>query len=119
MSAQNQNQKQNQKKEINISVELDKENIPEKIIWNATDEPGNEQAECRAMIMSLWDHKSKDTLRLDLWTRDMTGDDMKIFFHQTLVTMADTLKRSIADERIRWETQDCCDSFAVRLELKE
>src|SRR5690625_5636183 len=100
MSAQNQNQNQNQKKEINISVELDKENIPEKIIWNATDEPGNEQAECRAMIMSLWDHKRKDTLRLDLWTRDMTVDEMKIFFHQTLVTMADTLKRSIDDERI-------------------
>ncbi len=108
-----------QKKEINITVELDKENIPEKIIWNATDDPGSEETECRSMILSLWDHHRKDTLRLDLWTRQMTVDEMKIFFHQTLVTMADTLERSIDDERISGDMRDFCDYFAERMDIKE
>ncbi len=108
-----------QKKEINITVELDNDNIPENIVWNATDEPDGEEAICRAMILSLWDHTRKDTLRLDLWTREMTVDEMKIFFHQTLVTMADTLERSIDDERISGDMRDFCDYFAEKMEIAE
>src|SRR5690554_6237476 len=108
-----------QKKDINITVELDKENIPEKIIWNASDNPGDRETVCRAMLLSLWDHNSKDTLKLDLWTRNMTVDEMKIFFHQTLVTMADTLERSINDERISGDMRDFCDYFAERMEIRE
>jgi len=108
-----------QRKEINITIELDKENIPENIIWNATDDPGGEEAQCRAMILSLWDHAKKDTLRLDLWTRKMTVDEMKIFFHQTLVTMADTLERSIDDDRISGDMRDFCHYFAEKMEIAE
>jgi len=107
------------KKEISIEVDLDKESIPEKILWSATDDPGEEKTACRAMILALWDHDRKDTLRLDLWTREMTVDEMKIFFHQTLVTMADTLERSISDERITGDMRDFCDYFAERMEIRE
>jgi gliding motility-associated protein GldC len=108
-----------QKKEINITVELDEDNIPENIIWDAVDEPETDKAECRAMILSLWDHSRKDTLRLDLWTKHMTVDEMKIFFHQTLATMADTLQKSINDERISGDMRDFCDYFAERMEIKK
>ncbi len=108
-----------QKKEINITVELDKDNIPENIVWDATDEPGSEKVECRSMILSLWDHNKKDTLRLDLWTKQMTVDEMKIFFHQTLATMADTLQQSINDEKISGDMRDFCDYFAERMEIKK
>lgn len=107
-----------QKKKIQIEVELDNKNIPSKITWNATDLQGFDEAECRAMILSLWDHTRKDTLRLDLWTRDMTVDEMKIFFHQTLVTMADTLEKSINDPRISGDMRDFCDYFAEKMEIK-
>ena len=75
-------------------------------------------ADCRAMLLSLWDARSKDTLKLDLWTKDMTVDEMKIFFHQTLITMADTLDRSINDERISGDMRDFCDYFAEKMEIK-
>jgi hypothetical protein len=29
-------------------------------------------------------------MRIDLWTKEMPVDEMKIFFHQTLVAMSDT-----------------------------
>ena len=34
--------------------------------------------------MSIWDEKTKETLRIDLWTKDIRVDEMKHFFHQTL-----------------------------------
>ncbi|WP_018127305.1 gliding motility protein GldC [Balneola vulgaris] len=107
-----------QKKEINITVELDQENVPSNIIWRATDLQGLDEAQCRAMLLSLWDSDKKDTLKLDLWTREMTVDEMKIFFHQTLVTMADTLKRATNDERITGDMMDFCDYFAEKMEIK-
>ena len=107
------------KKNINIEVELDDKNIPTNIKWNATDLEGYDEASCRAMLLSLWDHTRKDTLRLDLWTRDMTVDEMKIFFHQTLVTMADTLENSTNDDRISGDMRDFCDYFADKMNIKE
>lgn len=105
-------------KKINIEVELDDKNIPTDIKWDATDLQGYEEASCRALILALWDHNNKDTLRLDLWTRDMTIDEMKIFFHQTLVTMADTLENATKDERITGDMRDFCDYFAERMKIK-
>jgi gliding motility-associated protein GldC len=108
-----------QSKDINIKVELDEKNIPSDIIWSATDLQGKDEVSCRAMILSMWDAKNKDTLRLDLWTRDMTVDEMKIFFHQTLVTMADTLQQSTNDERIAGDMRDFCAYFAEKMEITE
>lgn len=107
------------KKKINIEVELDNKNIPTDIKWHATDMGGGDEASCRAMLLSLWDHSRKDTLRLDLWTKDMTVDEMKIFFHQTLVTMADTLENSTKDDRISGDMRDFCAYFADKMDIKE
>ncbi|MDZ7807639.1 MAG: hypothetical protein U5K71_11050 [Gracilimonas sp.] len=46
-------------------------------------------------------------------------DEMKIFFHQTLVTMANTLENSIDDERIAGDMRDFCAYFAEKMEIKE
>ena len=108
-----------QSKKINIEVLLDEQNVPEQIKWKATDLQGFDEAECRAMLLALWDHRNKDTLRLDLWTKDMTVDEMKIFFHQTLVTMADTLENSTNDSRISGDMRDFCAYFAEKMEIAE
>lgn len=79
---------------------------------------GMDRAECRAMLLSLWDAKQKDTLRLDLWTKTMTVDEMKIFFHQTLLTMADTLKNSTNEEAMAGDMKDFCEYFAEKMKIK-
>ena len=107
------------KKNISIDVELNDDNIPTSIEWKADDLDSTDAIECRAMILSLWDHAKKDTLRLDLWTDKMTVDEMKIFFHQTLTSMAETLERSIADERIAGDMRDFCAHFAEKMEIVE
>lgn len=108
-----------QTKNIHINVELDEKNIPQHIHWSADDAQSNQETPARALILALWDHKQKGSVRLDLWTEKMTMDEMKIFFHETLLTMADTLERSIADARIAGDMRDFCAHFAEKMELAD
>jgi len=103
--------------EIKFVVELDENRVPEKLTWTAQD-GGVELEEAKAMLLSIWDSKTKETLRIDLWTKDMPVDEMKIFFHQTLVAMADTFERATQDEKMASTMRDFTDYFAEKLELK-
>ncbi|WP_106791471.1 gliding motility protein GldC [Aquimarina sp. Aq78] len=108
----------NHKSEIKIDIELDENRIPEKLRWTAKD-GGVENEETKAMLLSVWNSKSKESLRIDLWTKDMPVDEMKIFFHQTLVAMSDTFYRATQDEKMSATMKDFCDYFAEKLELKQ
>ena len=103
--------------DIKITVGLDENNVPDKLLWTAQD-GGIEQEEAKAMLLSVWDSKAKETLRIDLWTKDMPVDEMKQFFHQTLVAMADTFQRATADEKMSDTMRDFCDYFAEKMDLK-
>ena len=103
---------------IELNVELDENRIPEKLSWTAQD-GGSANEEAKAMLLSVWDNKAKETLRIDLWTKDMPVDEMKQFFHQTLVAMSDTFNRATQDEKMTATMKDFCDYFAEKLELKK
>ncbi|MBS7785810.1 gliding motility protein GldC [Flavobacterium sp. CYK-55] len=102
--------------EIKVKVTLDENRIPEKLTWTARD-GGVEAEESKAVLLSIWDHKAKETMRIDLWTKDMPVDEMKQFFHQTLVAMTDTFQRATGDEKMAATMKDFCDYFAEKLEL--
>ena len=91
------------KSEINFTVSLDENHVPEKIKWAATDTGEEEIKEAKAMIISLWDAKENNTLRIDLWTKDMMLDEMKHFFYQSIITMSDTYERATNDKVIAEE----------------
>lgn len=103
---------------IKFNVGLDENKIPETIFWTAED-GGIENSESKAIMISVWDNKQKDTLRMDLWTKDMPVDDMKQFFHQTLVSMTDSFERATDDQKMSATMKDFCDYFAEKLELKK
>ena len=102
--------------EIKFLIDLDENRVPEKLQWTAQDGGVNQQ-EAKAIMLSIWDSKAQETLRIDLWTKDMPVDEMKIFFHQTLVAMSDTFKRATDDEKMTNTMKDFCDYFAEKLEL--
>ncbi len=104
--------------EIKFLVELDENRVPEKLTWTAQD-GGVEAEEAKAMMLSIWDNKAQETLRIDLWTKDMPVDEMKLFFHQTLVAMSDTFRRATNDEKMADTMKDFCDYFAEKLELNK
>ena len=104
--------------EIKFLVELDENRVPEKLTWTAQD-GGVDAEEAKAMMLSIWDNKAQETLRIDLWTKDMPVDEMKLFFHQTLVAMSDTFRRATDDEKMADTMKDFCDYFAEKLELNK
>ena len=108
----------NHTSKIELSVELDENRVPEKLHWTAED-GGISNEEAKAMMLAVWDAKAKETLRIDLWTKDMPVDEMKQFFHQTLVEMSNTFYRATQDKKMTATMKDFCDYFAEKLELKK
>ena len=104
--------------QISIEVTLDENKVPEKIIWSARD-GGVKNEEAQAMLMAFWDGKNQETLRMDLWIKEMPVDQMKMFFHQTLLTMSDTYLRATQDDKMAASMKDFCDYFAEKLNLKK
>jgi len=102
--------------EIKFTVELDENKIPEKLFWDAKD-GGISNEETKAFLISVWDSKKKETLKMDLWTKDMPLDEMKQFFHQTLLSMSDTFHKATNDEKMTATMRDFCDYFAEKLDL--
>ena len=103
---------------IELNVELDENRVPEKIHWTAQD-GGITNEEAKAMMLAVWDAKTQETLRIDLWTKEMPVDEMKVFFHQTLVAMSDTFYKATQDDKMSATMKDFCDYFAEKLELKK
>ncbi len=103
---------------ITLEVGLDENRVPETLNWSAED-GGIDNEAAKAMMLSVWDSAHKESLKIDLWTKDMPVDEMKIFFHQTLVTMADTFMKATQDEKMTATMKDFCDYFAEKLELKK
>jgi gliding motility-associated protein GldC len=106
----------NSTSEINFFIDLDENKVPEKLSWSALDGGVNAE-EAKAIMLAIWDSKTKESLRIDLWTKDMPVDEMKLFFHQTLVAMSDTYLRATGDEKMSDTMKDFCDYFAEKLEL--
>jgi len=102
--------------EITLTVGLDDNRVPEQLNWSAQD-GGIDNEEAKAMLLSVWDSKNKESLKIDLWTKDMPVDEMKIFFHQTLVSLSDTFMKATQDEKMTASMKDFCEYFAKKLEL--
>ena len=83
--------------ELPFKVTVDENNLPQHISWNAP--ASGEQSTCKSLMIALWDEKENNTLRIDLWTKDMMVDEMKKFFHQNVVTLTDTYLRATGDEK--------------------
>lgn len=104
--------------EISLKISLDENRVPEKLRWSAED-GGVSNEEAKAMLLSVWDSKNQESLQIDLWTKDMPVDEMKVFFHQTLVSLSETFFRATQDQKMTATMKDFCDYFAEKLELKK
>ena len=102
------------KSSIDIEVLTNENNIPEEINWSAK-EGGVDNAKAEALILSLWDKSAGTAMRIDLWNKEMTVDDMKKFMHQTLLTMADTFERATGEKNICEDLRDYCHHFADKM----
>ena len=104
---------------INIEVHLDENKVPQDIKWNASDSTADMAQSARAMMLAFWDAADKSALRIDLWTKDMPVDEMKIFIYQSLLAMADTFQRASNDEKMSESIRDFSEYFAEQTKIKK
>ena len=104
------------KSEINFTVHLDDQNIPEKIYWDATDNPNEGLSDTRAIAIALWDHYHRGTMKIDLWTKEMEGGDRKRFYIEFLSGIADTVLTATGDQKMADEIENVCRTLSKHVE---
>ncbi|MDX8385397.1 MAG: gliding motility protein GldC [Gallionella sp.] len=95
--------------EIKFTVTLDENSMPSQIDWSASD--NSTASTSKAVMISLWDDKKMSALRIDLWTKEMKVDEMKLFCHQNLLSMADTLERATGEKKGAQEMRKFAKEF--------
>ncbi len=104
------------KSEINFTVELDETRIPEKIFWDATENPNEGINESKAISISVWDHYHKGLLGINLWTKDMPSDEMKHFAIDIVGNVAQMVADSTGDKKMIEILESTCRSLKRHLE---
>jgi len=103
------------KSQLRITVTLDDQNVPEALHWEADDNPTG--SECKAMLLSLFDRESLDTVKIDLWTKDMQVNEMDRFFFQTLRAMADTYFKATQNRELAVDMQKFVQYFGEKTQI--
>ena len=69
------------------------------------------------MLLSLFDRKTLETQKIDLWTHDMQVMEMDRFFYQTLRGLADTYFRATQNKDLAIEMQKFVHYFGEKTEV--
>ena len=104
--------------QIKIRIGVDDKNVPEQIKWDSTDGPAvGKTQEAKAMLLSLFDRDSKETLKIDLWTKEMQVMEMDRFFFQTLRALADTYFKATQNAQLATDMQKFVQYFGEQTEI--
>ncbi len=100
---------------IELTVSTDENHVPEKIAWKAEIEQVNSEA--KAILLSVWDKMEENMLRVDLWTKEMTTDEMKHFYYRSLLSMADTFERATNENEVAEDLRHFAHYFGVQMKI--
>jgi len=103
------------KSTIQFTIHLDETNTPERIEWEATEKPDPGLTESKSISISLWDHIQKNTMRIDLWTKDMPVYEMKRFYIDCVGGLAQSVLTSTGDELMSSEMNALCERLATHI----
>lgn len=100
--------------EIRFKIALDDNNVPQDIKWLATDTQTEELRDCKSIMISIWDALQKETLKIDLWTTEMTVDEMHSHFFQTLLSMADSYQKATKNPYVKEDMKLFAETLAKK-----
>ncbi len=103
--------------EIRLTIDLDADNLPTSIEWEASEAHETGPVPCQSVMLSLWDSEKKTTAAIDLWTKDTSVDDMNLYFYQVIHKMADTYLRATKNEEIANSIHEFGNGFGNALGL--
>jgi len=97
------------KSDIKFQIALDENNVPKEILWDASDKESEGLESTKSISLNVWDNLNQSTLRIDLWTDEMSVVEMKRFYIDVIGGMAQTILTSTGDEYMSEEMKDLCD----------
>ena len=100
--------------EIRFKIGLDKQNVPIDIKWQASDSKNQELRDCKSIMLSIWDAAQRETLKIDLWTNEMTTDEMHSHFFQTLLSLADSYHKATKNPYVKEEVKTFAEQLAKK-----
>ena len=104
------------KQTLKFEVELDENNLPNSIKM-LEEKASNSSIDLKTLMIAGWDAKRKETLRVDIWTKDMPVNDMFIMYHQNMMGMATSLEKSTGQNKLANALRDYCDFFAKETKI--
>lgn len=103
------------KSEIKFQVNLDEQHLPKEILWEATDKESVGLESTKSISVNVWDNLNHSTLRIDLWTEEMSVAEMKRFYIDIMGGMAQTIINSTGDEYMSEEIKALCDRLVTHV----
>lgn len=103
--------------DITLRVGLNAENVPMKIEWSASDRNDGQLEECKAMAVALFDKEHRDTLRIDLWTKEMQVVEMDRFVYQILRSLGQTYLRATQNKDLAEDLAKFAHYFGEKTEI--
>ena len=103
--------------EIKLQVGLDEENIPIDIRWASEEGGQGSERSAKGLLMSLFDRESRDTFKIDLWTKDMQVGEMDRFMYHSLRALGDTYFRATQNKELANEFQRFVQYFGEKTEV--
>lgn len=100
--------------DINIRIGLDEFHNPVEISWLASDSGIEKPRNVKAFMLSLWDEKENNSMRIDLWNKELMVEEMYTFVYQNILSMADTMQRATGDEELAQDMKDFAAYYAKR-----
>jgi gliding motility-associated protein GldC len=105
------------KNKLSFSVELDENNLPINIEWDAEEGSAAQGEKIKALMISVFDGTEQVAKRVDLWTKDMYIEEMKLFYFQTIMTLADGFERATGEAEICKEMREFGRSFGKKMQV--
>lgn len=68
--------------------------------------------ECKAFFMHVWDTATTQAMQIDLWSKEMTIEEMNHFMFQTLATLGDVYRRATGNQQSAEDIKNLAFKFA-------
>lgn len=103
--------------DINIQIGLNHQQVPISIKWKSDDGGNPQPQDCKAMLLSLFDKNTLETLKIDLWTKEMQVMEMDRFMFQTLRALADTYFKATQNKELAVDMQRFVQYFGEKTKI--
>lgn len=103
--------------DILLRVKLDSENIPETIYWKQGSNDEQQWIPAKAFLLSIFEEQTRDTLKLDIWTKDFQMNEMDRFMFNTLQALCETYRKATSNAELAHQFDGFVNYFGEKTQI--